>query len=57
MLEAPASREFSSSSFTTFNTEVMTWELDSRRTESGGNSFMTPNICFKKEIDNQIAPF
>jgi len=44
-LEAPASREFSISSFTTFTTEVMTWELDSSRTVSGGSCFMTPDIC------------
>lgn len=40
MLDAPASREFSSNSLTTFRTEVMTWELDSSRTVLGGSCFM-----------------
>lgn len=48
MLEAPASREFSISSFTTFTTDVMTCELDSSRTVSGGSCFMTAKMLGKK---------
>lgn len=40
MLDAPASREFSISSFTTELTEVMTWELAIIRTVDEGNKFI-----------------
>lgn len=39
-LEAPASREFSISSFTTLTTDVTTCELDSSRTVSAGSCFI-----------------
>lgn len=41
MLDAPASREFSISSFTTELTEVMTWELAISRTVDEGKRFIT----------------
>lgn len=40
MLNAPASREFSTSSFTTELTEVMTWELAISRTVDEGKRFI-----------------
>ena len=40
MLHAPASREFSISSFTTELTEVMTWELAISRTVDEGKRFI-----------------
>ena len=40
MLDAPASREFSISSFTTELTEVMTWELAISRTVDEGKRFI-----------------
>lgn len=40
MLVAPASKEFSMSSFTTLTTDVIIWELDRRRTVAAGNCFI-----------------
>lgn len=40
MLDAPASSEFSTSSFTTELTEVMTWELAISRTVDEGKRFI-----------------
>lgn len=45
MLVAPASKEFSMSSFTTLTTEVIIWELERRRTVAAGNCFI---LAFSK---------
>lgn len=51
MLDAPASREFSISSFTTELTEVMTWELAISRTVDEGKRFIAVEL--EKSISSE----